>query len=59
MPTQETRRILKEFGIAVTDFEDALDQQLAAEYVSNAEAAMAARLEEVMRLVEELRAKQK
>ena len=59
MPSQETRRVLKEFGIAVTDFEDALDQQLAAEDVSTAEAAMAARLEEVMRLVEELRAKQK
>ena len=59
MPSHETRRILKEFGIAVTDFEDAVDQHAAAEDVAKAEAAMTARLEEVTHLIEGLRAKKR
>jgi hypothetical protein len=57
MPTDETRRVLKVFGVAVTAFEDAVDRRAPAGEVSQAEAEVRARLEEVTALIERLKNK--
>ncbi|HJU61789.1 MAG TPA: hypothetical protein VJ864_07060 [Candidatus Binatia bacterium] len=59
MPTDETRRLLKVFGVAVTAFEDAVDKKSSPEEARKAEAEVRARLEEVTALIERLRAKSK
>jgi hypothetical protein len=59
MPTDETRRILKVFGVAVTAFEDAVDKKAPPDELKKAEAEVRARLEEVTALFEQLRAKQR
>lgn len=59
MPTDETRRLLKVFGVAVTAFEDAVDKKASAEERKKAEAEVSRRLEEVTALIERLRASQK
>ena len=57
MPTDETRRVLKVFGVAVTAYEDAVDKGAPLEEVRKAEAEVRTRLEEVTGLIERLRAK--
>jgi hypothetical protein len=57
MPTDETRRVLKVFGVAVTALEDAVDKGASPEEVRKAEAEVRARLEEVSGLIERLRSK--
>jgi hypothetical protein len=57
MPTDETRRVLKVFGVAVTAFEDAVDKEASPEERRKAEAEVRARLEEVTALIDRLRAK--
>ena len=57
MPSEETRRILKEFGIAVTDYEDAIEKTLPKEELSKIEAEMLSHLKQVTGLIEGLRAK--
>lgn len=59
MPSEETRRLLKIFGIAVTDFEDAVEKGAPSEKVSKVEAEVRARFEEVTALIEHLRTKKK
>ena len=59
MPTDETRRVLKVFGVAVTAFEDAVDKGAPPEEVRKTDAEVRARLEEVAALIERLRAKKK
>lgn len=59
MPTDETRRILKVFGVAITAFEDAVDKKAPPDELKKAETEVRARLEEVTSLIERLRAKQK
>jgi hypothetical protein len=59
MPTDETRRVLKVFGVAVTAYEDAVDKEASAEEVQKTEAEVRTRLEEVTALIERLRAKKK
>jgi len=59
MPSDKTRRMLKVFGVAVTDFEDAVEQGAPPEELSKAEAEVLARLREVTALIESLRAKKK
>jgi hypothetical protein len=59
MPTDETRRLLKVFGVAVTAFEDAVDKNTSPEERRKAEAEVRARLEEVTALIERLRAREK
>ena len=59
MPTDETRRVLRMFGVAVTAFEDAVDNRAPADEVSQAETEVRARLEEVTVLIERLRAAKK
>ena len=57
MPTDETRRVLRMFGVAVTAFEDALDKGAPPEELRKAEAEVKTRLEEVTVLIEQLRGK--
>lgn len=59
MPTDETRRLLKVFGVAVTAFEDAVDKEAPPEALGKAEAEVRTRLEEVTTLIERLSAKKK
>jgi len=59
MPTDETRRVLRMFGVAVTAFEDAVDNRAPADALSQAETEVRARLEEVTALIERLRAAKK
>jgi hypothetical protein len=59
MPTDETRRLLKVFGVAVTAFEDAVDKDVSPEERRKAEAEVRTRLEEVTALIERLRARKK
>ena len=59
MPTDETRRVLKVFGVAVTAFEDAVDKGAAFEEQKRADAELKLRLEEVTALIERLRARLK
>jgi hypothetical protein len=57
MPSDETRRVLKVFGVAVTNYEDALEKGGPAEEIEKAEAEIDASLTEVTALIERLRAK--
>ena len=59
MPTDETRRVLKVFGVAVTAFEDAVEKGAPPEEMRKAEAEVRTRLEEVTALIERLHAKKK
>ena len=57
MPTDETRRLLKVFGVAVTAFEDAVEKGAVPEELRKAEAEVKTRLEEITVLFDQLRAK--
>ena len=59
MPTDETRRVLRMFGVAVTEYEDAVDKGAPSEELRKAEAEARTRLEEVTALIERLGAKRK
>ena len=59
MPTDETRRVLRVFGVAVTAFEDAVEKGAPDEEVRKAETEVRSRLEEVTALIEQLGAKRK
>ena len=55
MPSDESRRLLKAFGVAMTDFEDAVHRNESAELINKAEALVRSRLEELSALIERLR----
>jgi hypothetical protein len=57
MASDETRRLLKVFGIAVTDYEDAVDKGGPPDEVGRTETEVRARLAEVTALIERLRAR--
>jgi microcompartment protein CcmK/EutM len=57
MPSDETRRVLKLFGVAVTAFEDCVEKGAPAEEIDKAEAEIGAGLGEVTALIERLRAR--
>ena len=57
MPSDETRRVLKVFSVAVTTYEDAVEKGAPAEEINKAEAELNASLNEVTALIERLRAK--
>jgi hypothetical protein len=59
MPSDETRRVLKTFGVAVTTYEDAVEKGAPAEEIDKAEAAYRATLSEVTALIERVRARRK
>ncbi|HEY3302955.1 MAG TPA: hypothetical protein VGL70_05395 [Candidatus Binatia bacterium] len=54
MPSDETRRLLKVFGIAMTNYEDAVHKGAPAEEIKKAEGEARARLEEIAALIEKL-----
>jgi hypothetical protein len=55
MPSDETRRLLRAFGVAVTAFEDAVQSQSPIEELRKSEREVRARLDEVMVLIDRLR----
>ena len=57
MPSDETRRVLKTFGVAVTTYEDAVEGGAPADEIDKAETEYRATLSEVTALIERLRAK--
>lgn len=57
MPSDETRRVLKVFGVAVTTYEDAVESGAPAEEIHKAEAELNVGLSEVTALIDRLRAK--
>jgi len=57
MPSDETRRVLKTFGVAVTTYEDAVEAGRPDEEINKADAEFRATLSEVTALIERLRAK--
>ena len=59
MPTDETRRLLRVFGVAVTAYEDAVDKGASSEELSKTEAEAMTRLDEVRTLIERLGARKK
>ncbi len=59
MPTDETRRLLRVFGVAVTAYEDAVEKGAPPEELVKVEAEVRTRLEEVTALIERIRAKRK
>jgi len=59
MPSDETRRMLKVFGVAVTAYEDAVEKGAPPAELAKAEAEVLTRLREVTALIESLRAKKK
>ena len=59
MPTDETRRLLKVFGVAVTAYEDAVDKGAEPAEVAKAEREVQTRLEEVTGLIQRLGARKK
>jgi hypothetical protein len=57
MPSDETRRVLKVFGVAVTNLEDAIDQHKPVDEIMKWDAELADRTREVLALVERLRSR--
>ncbi|HBH04412.1 MAG: hypothetical protein A2W08_14025 [Candidatus Rokubacteria bacterium RBG_16_73_20] len=57
MPTDETRRVLKVFGVAVTNLEDAIERKAPFEEVMKWDAEVADRLRETIALVDRLRSR--
>ena len=54
MPSDEIRRLLKLFGVAMTEFEDAVHQGTAPDELRKREAEVRARLEEVEAFIDRL-----
>ena len=55
MPSDETRRVLKLFGVAVTNLEDAIDGKAPMAEIMKWDAVLADRTREVINLVDRLR----
>lgn len=57
MPSDETRRVLKVFGVAVTNLEDAIDQKKPVDEIVKLDADLADRMREIISLVDRLRSR--
>jgi hypothetical protein len=57
MPSDETRRLLKVFGVAVTSLEDAIDQRAPLGEIAARDRELADRMREVFAAVERLRSR--
>jgi hypothetical protein len=55
VPSEETRRLLKLFGIAVTDLEDAVQRGASKKELARIDAELSVRLKEVNELIARLR----
>jgi hypothetical protein len=56
MPSEETRRLLKIFGIAVTTYEDLVQDAASSEQIKEAETEVLDRFTEIRNHIERLRA---
>ena len=57
MPSDDTRRLLKVFGVAVTNLEDALDRKAPADEIIKCDMELADRMRDVIGHVERLRSR--
>jgi hypothetical protein len=57
MPSDETRKLLKVFGVAVTSLEDAIDGKAPFEEIMKWDAELADRTRDIIALVERLRSR--
>ena len=57
MPSDETRRLLKLFGVAVTNLEDAIDKRAPLDEIMKWDRDLADRTREIIALVENLRSR--
>jgi hypothetical protein len=57
MPSDETRRLLKVFGVAVTSLEDAVDQKAPFEEIMKWDTELADRTRDILALVDRLRSR--
>lgn len=57
MPSDETRRVLKLFGVAVTNLEDAIDQGAPRDEIMKWDHEVAERTREMLALVDRLRSR--
>ncbi len=57
MASEETRRLLKVFGVAVTNLEDAIDRKAPVDEIMKWDQEVADRTREVIALVERLRSR--
>jgi hypothetical protein len=57
MPSDEMRRVLKVFGVAVTSLEDAIDRKAPVAEIMKWDAELADRTREVLTLVDRLRSR--
>jgi len=57
MPSEETRRVLKVFGVAVTNLEDALDRKAPMDEIMKWDREVAERTRETLALIDRLRSR--
>jgi hypothetical protein len=57
MPSEETRRVLKVFGVAVTNLEDAIDRKAPLEEIMKWDREVAERTRETLALVDRIRSR--
>jgi len=57
MPSDETRRLLKVFGVAVTNLEDAIDEKAPVEDIAKLDNELAERLRDITAFVDRLRSR--
>jgi len=57
MPSDETRRLLKVFGVAVTSLEDAIDGKAPIDEIVKLDGELAERMRDVIAFVERLRSR--
>ncbi len=57
MPSDETRRVLKVFGVAVTNLEDAIDRKAPLEEIMKWDREVAERTREMLALVDHIRSR--
>ena len=57
MPSDETRRVLKVFGVAVTNLDDAIERSAPPDEIRKVDAELTERTREVLGLIERLRSR--
>ena len=57
MPSEERRRVLKVFGVAVTNLEDAIDRKAPLEEIMKWDREVAERTRETLALVDHIRSR--
>jgi len=57
MPSDETRKLLKIFGVAVTSLEDAIDGKVPTEEIVKLDSELAERMRDIIAFVERLRSR--